>query len=67
MWTPADIGISRLLTLAGWLFSGGVLLFSGSLYALAFTGVGILGAVTPLGGLLFLSGWACLAISAFTK
>jgi len=39
-------------------------LFSGSLYALALSGVTILGAVTPIGGLAFLGGWACLAIAA---
>jgi uncharacterized membrane protein YgdD (TMEM256/DUF423 family) len=50
------------LRVAGWLFIGGTLLFSGSLYLLALTGVRWLGAVTPLGGLLFLAGWAALAI-----
>ena len=47
---------------AGWLFIGGTLLFSGSLYLLALTGTRWLGAITPLGGLLFLAGWAALAI-----
>ena len=46
---------------AGWLFLGGTLLFSGSLYAMAATGVRGLGAVTPVGGLLFMAGWAALA------
>lgn len=46
---------------AGWLFQGGVVLFSGSLYALALTGISRLGAVTPLGGLAFLAGWLWLA------
>jgi uncharacterized membrane protein YgdD (TMEM256/DUF423 family) len=55
----------RAMTAAGWCFTAGIFLFSGSLYALAFTGVTILGAVTPLGGLAFLAGWACLAIAAF--
>ena len=49
---------------AGWLFLLGTVLFSGSLYALALTGVRWLGAVTPLGGLAFLAGWLCLALSA---
>ena len=44
----------------GLLFTAGILLFSGSLYALAITGVRALGAITPLGGLCFLSGWAVL-------
>ncbi len=46
---------------AGWLFVSGTVLFSGSLYLLALTGARWLGAVTPLGGLLFLSGWLALA------
>jgi uncharacterized membrane protein YgdD (TMEM256/DUF423 family) len=49
---------------SGWLFTAGIALFSGSLYALALTDVKVLGAITPLGGLLFLAGWAWLAISA---
>ncbi len=53
-----------LLWTAGWAFGLGVLLFSGSLYALAFTGSRWLGAVTPVGGVAFLIGWACLALSA---
>ena len=57
-------GDARLLTIAGWSFVTGMVLFSGSLYALALTGVSGLGAVTPLGGLAFLVGWACLAIFA---
>ncbi len=48
------------LPLAGWCFAAGVLLFSGSLYLLALTGTRWLGAVTPLGGLLFLVGWGAL-------
>lgn len=48
---------------AGWCFLGGTVIFSGSLYALALTGLRILGAVTPLGGLLFLAGWATLILS----
>jgi uncharacterized membrane protein YgdD (TMEM256/DUF423 family) len=49
---------------AGWSFTVGIILFSGSLYALALTGVTILGAVTPFGGLAFLAGWLCLIIAA---
>jgi uncharacterized membrane protein YgdD (TMEM256/DUF423 family) len=45
----------------GWLLVAGTLLFSGSLYALALSGVRGLGAVTPVGGLAWLAGWACLA------
>ena len=43
----------------------GILLFSGSLYALALTGVSIIGAITPVGGLLLMSGWLLIARSAF--
>jgi uncharacterized membrane protein YgdD (TMEM256/DUF423 family) len=63
----AHLGTARLLSLAGWFFFGGVLLFSGSLYALALSGVGILGAITPIGGLLFLAGWGCLALFALAR
>ena len=49
------------------LFLGGIVLFCGSLYALALTGIGWLGAVTPIGGVLFIAGWIWLAISAFRK
>jgi uncharacterized membrane protein YgdD (TMEM256/DUF423 family) len=51
---------------AGWLMLAGIILFSGSLYALCLTGVRALGAITPLGGLCFLSGWALLAWSVWS-
>jgi uncharacterized membrane protein YgdD (TMEM256/DUF423 family) len=51
---------------AGWLFVAGTVLFSGSLYLLAVTGVRTLGAVTPFGGLAFLLGWVALAWAAWT-
>lgn len=51
---------STTLAVAGWAFTAGLLLFSGSLYALAVTEVRILGAVTPFGGVAFLVGWAAL-------
>lgn len=54
----------RLATIAGWSFTLGIVLFSGSLYVLALTDIRILGAITPLGGVAFLIGWACLAIGA---
>lgn len=49
---------------AGWLFVAGTVLFSGSLYALTLTGVRALGAITPIGGLCFIAGWACLGLAA---
>lgn len=55
---------SPLLTAAGSSFALGILVFSGSLYALALSGVRALGAVTPLGGLLLLAGWLLLAVYA---
>jgi uncharacterized membrane protein YgdD (TMEM256/DUF423 family) len=49
---------------AGWLFVAGTVLFSGSLYALALSGLRGLGAVTPFGGVAFLAGWVALALAA---
>jgi uncharacterized membrane protein YgdD (TMEM256/DUF423 family) len=54
---------SRGVRAAGWLFTAGSVVFSGSLYALALSGVRVLGAITPLGGLCFLAGWIALAAS----
>jgi uncharacterized membrane protein YgdD (TMEM256/DUF423 family) len=52
--------------IAAWLFLAGSLIFSGSLYLMAFGGPRILGAVTPVGGLLLLGGWLVLAFACFT-
>ena len=52
---------------AGWCFVGGTLLFSGSLYALALSGVRALGAVTPIGGVLLIAGWLLLALAAWRR
>jgi uncharacterized membrane protein YgdD (TMEM256/DUF423 family) len=62
-----QMGRAHLLVISGWSFVAGIALFSGSLYALALTGVGVLGAITPLGGVLFLIGWISLAIFAIAK
>ena len=56
---------SGALAAAAWLLVAGLVLFSGSLYALSLTGVRGLGAVTPLGGLAFLAAWAALAWAAW--
>ncbi|MFP3516346.1 DUF423 domain-containing protein [Pseudomonas sp. SIMBA_077] len=56
---------SRLLTWAGVCFALGIILFSGSLYALTLTGVSKLGMITPIGGFGFLAGWLCLGIAAW--
>ena len=53
-----------LATWAGWLFVVGVLIFSGSLYLLVFTGARWLGAITPIGGVAMIAGWVCLALVA---
>lgn len=50
---------------AGWCFVAGTVLFSGSLYLLALTGLRGIGAVTPFGGVLFLAGWLLLAAAAW--
>ena len=54
---------SRSAVWAGWLFVAGTILFSGSLYLLALSGIRWLGAITPLGGVAFMLGWLCLALS----
>ena len=56
---------TALLKSSGYLFAIGLIIFSGSLYALSLTGVRWLGAVTPLGGLAFIGGWACLAAAGW--
>jgi uncharacterized membrane protein YgdD (TMEM256/DUF423 family) len=60
----ADRWPGGLTSTAGWLFVAGIVVFSGSLYVLVLSGARWLGAVTPLGGLAFLLGWAALAVSA---
>ncbi len=55
------------LALAGWLFVAGVAIFSGSLYALATSGVRVLGAITPIGGLAFLAGWIAFAYGVLSS
>ena len=51
------------LTVAGWMFAAGIVIFSGSLYALALSGTRAWGAVTPVGGICFLVGWAAFAVA----
>lgn len=72
--TAALIGVALLLPrwpqimalkLAGGLFVLGIVLFSGSLYALALTGLSSLGVITPFGGLCFLAAWICFGIAAW--
>lgn len=55
---------SGAAVVAGWAFVIGVVLFSGSLYAMTLTGVRALGAITPLGGVSFLIGWIAFILAA---
>jgi len=59
--------LSLKVDVAGWAFTIGILLFSGSLYILAITGTKWLGAVTPFGGLAFIFGWSWLAWQALVS
>jgi uncharacterized membrane protein YgdD (TMEM256/DUF423 family) len=56
LWAAQNTSVSTALP--GWAFTAGIAVFSGSLYVLAVTDIKILGAITPLGGLAFLLGWA---------
>ncbi len=64
-WAVTHWTNSSLPAWAGWLFLAGTLLFSGSLYLLALTGVRVLGAITPFGGVAFILGWLCLVLAAW--
>ena len=63
-WLATLKPMDSLAPKAGWAFVIGILLFSGSLYLLSLTGIKKLGLITPFGGLAFLIGWSCLALSA---
>ena len=54
-----------LIQWAGWLMFAGIVLFSGSLYVLSLSGIKILGAITPLGGVAFITAWIMLIVAAF--
>lgn len=58
---------SKWLRWSGILLIFGIIVFSGSLYALSISGIKILGAITPIGGLAFVGGWICLAIALLKK
>ncbi len=63
----AHLRPNPLLNGAGWALVVGIVLFSGSLYALALSGVRVLGAITPLGGVGFLVGWVLFALAAWRQ
>lgn len=58
------LGPVSSLNTAGYLILAGIILFSGSLYVLSLTGIGILGAITPIGGVAFLVGWIMIIVAA---
>lgn len=64
MATMPGLWVSRWAPAAGWAFTVGVVVFSGSLYALALTNIRVLGAITPIGGVAFIVGWFCLIMAA---
>ena len=56
---------SKVLRYSSLFFVLGIIFFSGTLYGLCFTGIGMLGAITPLGGIFFILGWALLAMGIY--
>ena len=58
------LGPSTQLSWAGYLILAGIIIFSGSLYVLSLSGIGILGAITPIGGVAFIIGWIMLILAA---
>lgn len=58
---------SKWLNWSGILMIFGIIIFSGSLYALSISGIKILGAITPIGGLAFVAGWICFAVAILRK
>lgn len=61
--SAAHVASGSTATLAGWLLLAGMIVFCGSLYALALSGIRKLGAITPLGGLAFVAGWIAFAVA----
>lgn len=63
-WLVTKLPDSHVPTVAGWAFAAGALIFSGTLYTMTLTGIRWLGAITPIGGLSLLVGWAALIVAA---
>ena len=61
--SPSIIGHVSQLNWAGYLMLAGIIVFSGSLYVLSLSGIGILGAITPIGGVMFLGAWIMLIVA----
>lgn len=64
-WVWQSTSHSTTAQVAGWAFTVGIVLFCGSLYAMVFSGVRVLGAITPLGGVGFIVGWIALAVAMY--
>ncbi|WP_213422180.1 DUF423 domain-containing protein [Bhargavaea massiliensis] len=62
--SQALLGAASQLNWAGWLMLSGIIIFSGSLYVLALTQIGVLGAITPIGGVAFIAGWIMVILAA---
>ena len=62
--SPTLFGSITQLNWAGYLILAGIIIFSGSLYVLSLSGIGILGAITPIGGVAFIAGWIMLIVAA---
>jgi uncharacterized membrane protein YgdD (TMEM256/DUF423 family) len=58
------VPMSSLFNWSGWLMLAGIIFFSGSLYVLSLTKVGVLGAITPIGGVCFLAAWVLMIVGA---
>lgn len=58
---------AQALPIAGYLFQAGIVLFSGSLYVVGFSGIRAFGAITPFGGLCFLAGWISVIVAAIKQ
>ena len=58
---------SKWMPMAGWTMVAGIVVFSGSLYALSLSGIRMLGAITPIGGVLLLAAWAMVAYSVLQQ
>ncbi|MBU0903566.1 MAG: DUF423 domain-containing protein [Planococcaceae bacterium] len=61
--SPSIIGHVSQLSWAGYLMLAGIVIFSGSLYVLSLSGIGILGAITPIGGVAFLIAWVLVIVA----
>ncbi len=59
------IGMHASVNWAGWLMFAGIILFAGSLYVLSITQISVLGAITPIGGVAFLTAWVLMIVAVY--